>query len=293
MGTARGVLCGGMSRRNHTLGLWAVGYLGLTGISPVSAELPGLEEKDWLGYFVGFQNKKFQFAITSQGKAAIKVIGKKGEPLAKKLTIPVEFLVEEIRPDGKASVRNLMPETLESAQPATLKPQQIVIRGKVTGEASFEVFVNEDRGVISMGGRLLDPGTLTKNPLRFSIRLKFPDAYPSAKAAGDKKEEKELKKKLKNDRLQLSWTDGTRVRQPTDKAVDAGSKEINGPGIAAMQVEFSSYDEKKFEFTASPSSTMTLAGGPAAPLHQGFTLTWLADAAKDPEGKARLSFEVK
>ena len=282
-----------MSRRNHTLGLWAVGYLGLTGISPVSAELPGLEEKDWLGYFVGFQNKKFQFAITSQGKAAIKVIGKKGEPLAKKLTIPVEFLVEEIRPDGKASVRNLMPETLESAQPATLKPQQIVIRGKVTGEASFEVFVNEDRGVISMGGRLLDPGTLTKNPLRFSIRLKFPDAYPSAKAAGDKKEEKELKKKLKNDRLQLSWTDGTRVRQPTDKAVDAGSKEINGPGIAAMQVEFSSYDEKKFEFTASPSSTMTLAGGPAAPLHQGFTLTWLADAAKDPEGKARLSFEVK
>lgn len=293
MGTARGVLCGGMSRRNHTLGLWAVGCLGLTGISPVSAELPGLEEKDWLGYFVGFQNKKFQFAITSQGKAAIKVIGKKGEPLAKKLTIPVEFLVEEIRPDGKASVRNLMPETLESAQPATLKPQQIVIRGKVTGEASFEVFVNEDRGVISMGGRLLDPGTLTKNPLRFSIRLKFPDAYPSAKAAGDKKEEKELKKKLKNDRLQLSWTDGTRVRQPTDKAVDAGSKEINGPGIAAMQVEFSSYDEKKFEFTASPSSTMTLAGGPAAPLHQGFTLTWLADAAKDPEGKARLSFEVK
>lgn len=293
MGTARGVLCGGMSRRNHTLGLWAVGCLGLTGISPVSAELPGLEEKDWLGYFVGFQNKKFQFAITSQGKAAIKVIGKKGEPLAKKLTIPVEFLVEEIRPDGKASVKNLMPETLESAQPATLKPQQIVIRGKVTGEASFEVFVNEDRGVISMGGRLLDPGTLTKNPLRFSIRLKFPDAYPSAKAAGDKKEEKELKKKLKNDRLQLSWTDGTRVRQPTDKAVDAGSKEINGPGIAAMQVEFSSYDEKKFEFTASPSSTMTLAGGPAAPLHQGFTLTWLADAAKDPEGKARLSFEVK
>ena len=282
-----------MSWKNHTLGLWAVGCLGLTGISPVSAELPGREEKEWLGYFVGFQNRKFQFAITSQGKAAIKVIGKKGEPLAKKLTIPVEFLVEEIRPGGKPNVKNLMPETLESAQPATLKPQQIVIRGKVTGEASFEVFVNEDRGVISLGGRLLDPGTLTKNPLRFSIRLKFPDAYPNAKANGDKKEEKELQEKSKNDRLQLSWTDGTRVRQPTDKAVAAGSKEINGPGIAAMQVEFSSYDEKKFEFAASPSSKMTLSGGPAAPLHQGFTITWLTDPAKDPEGKARLSFDVK
>ena len=282
-----------MSWRNHWLGLRAVGCLGLTGISPVSAELPGLGEKEWLGYFVGFQNRKFQFAITSHGKAAIKVIGKKGEPLAKNLTIPVEFLVEEIRPNGKPSVKTLIPETLESAQAATLKPQQIVIRGKVTGDASFEVFVNEDRGVISLGGRLLDPGTLTKNPLRFSIRVKFPDAYPNTKAAGDKKEAKELEEKSKNDRLQLSWTDGTRIKQPTDKPIAASSKEINGPGIAAMQVEFSAYDEKKFEFTAAQSSKMTLSGGPAAPLHEGFTVTWMADPAKDPDAKARLSFEVK
>ena len=278
---------------NHKLGMWVAGSLGIGGILPLSAELPGLQEKEWLGYFVGFKNKKFQFAITSQGKAAIKVMGKKGEPLAQKLTIPVEFLVEEIRPDGKASVKNLKPETLESAQPATNKPQQIVIRGKVTGDASFEIFINEDHGIIALGGRLLDPGTLTKKPLRFSIRLKFPNAYPDAKATGDKKKAKELKEKSKNDRLQLSWTDGTRVRQPTDKPVNASSKEINGPGIAAMQVEFSAYDEKKFDFTASPSSTMTLAGGPAAPLHEGFTVIWRADLAKDPGGKARLSFGVK
>ena len=292
-GEALGVLGGGMSGRNHKLGMWVAGGLCFAGITPVLAELPGLTEREWLGYFVGFQNKKFQFAITSQGKAAIKVLGKRGEPLAQKLTIPVEFLVEEIHPNGKANVRNLKPETLESAQPATHKPQQIVIRGKVTGEASFEVFVSEDRGVISLGGHLLDPGTLTKNPLRFSIRVKFPDAYPSAKTTADKKEEKELKDKLKNDRLQLSWTDGTRVRQPIDKAVDASSKEINGPGIAAMQVEFSSYDEKKFDFTASPGSTMTLSNSKSGPLHEGFTATWMADPAKDPAGKARLSFEVK
>ncbi len=275
------------------LGMWAAGLLGVAGISPVSAELPGLEEKEWLGYFVGFQNKKFQFAISSQGKATIKVIGKKGEPLTRKIAIPVEFLVEEIRPDGKISVKNIKPETLESAQPATNKPQQIVIHGKVTGEASFEVFVNEDRGVISLGGRLLDLGTLTKNPVRFSIRLKFPDAYPNQKATGDKKDENELKDKTTNDRLQLSWTDGTRVKQPADKAVDAGSKEINGPGIAAMQVEFSSYDEKKFEFTASESSSMSLSGTQSAPLYEGFMLTWVADPAKDPTGKARLRLEVK
>ncbi len=196
-------------------------------------------------------------------------------------------------PDGTTKVKQIKPETLESAQPATTKPEKMVIRGKVTGDAGFEVFVNEDRGVISLGGRLLDRGTLTKNPVRFSLRLKFPDAYPSGKAAGDKDKEKALKDKMRNDRLQLTWSDGKRVKPPTDKDVDAGSKEINGPGIVAIQVEFSTYDEKRLEFTASENSLLTLLGGPAAPLHEGFTVTWMMDPVKDPEGNARLSFEVK
>ena len=269
------------------------GLLGLAGISPVCAELPGLSEKEWLGYFVGYQDKKFQFGITSQGRATIKVLGKGGVPLNQRLAIPLEFVVEEVMPDGKTMAKKVKPETLESAQPATTKPEKMVIRGKVTGDATFEVFVNEDRGVISLGGRLVDPGALTKNPLRFSLRVKFPDAYPSGKAAGDKDKEKALKDKMKNDRLQLTWSDGKRVKQATDKSIDAGSKEINGPGIVAMQVEFNSYDEKKLEFTASENSLIALSGGPAAPLHDGFTVTWMADPAKDPEGKARITFEVK
>ena len=269
------------------------GLLGLAGISPVSAELPGLSEKEWLGYFVGYENKKIQFGITSQGKAAIKILGKGGEPLNQRLAIGVDFLVEEVMPDGKISAKKIKPETLESAQPATNKPEKMSIRGKVTGDASFEVFINEDRGVISLGGRLSERGTLTKNPLRFSIQLKFPDAYPSGKTAGDKDKEKALKDKMKNDRLQLTWSDGKRVKQPTDKGVDAGSKEINGPGIAAMQVEFSSYDEKKLELTVSENSSMRLSNIQSAPLFEGFMLTWMVDPAKDPEGKARLNFEVK
>lgn len=282
-----------MFARYQKLGVVVAGLLGFAGISPLSAELPGLSEKEWLGYFVGFQNKKVQFGITSQGKATIKILGKEGVPLNQRLAIPVEFLVEEVMPDGKISAKKIKPETLESAQPATNKPEKMVIRGKVTGDASFEVFVNEDRGVISLGGRLLDRGTLTKNPVRFSLRLKFPDAYPSAKTAGDKDKEKDLKDKMKNDRVQLTWSDGKRVKQAADKAIDAGSKEINGPGIVAMQVEFTTYDEKRLEVTASENSSMSLSNTQSAPLNEGFMLSWMMDPAKDPEGKARLSFEVK
>ncbi len=281
-----------MNLKKHGIGAWAVGLMVVAGISPVSAELPMLQEKEWLGYFAGFENKKYQFGITAQGKAAIRIIGKKGDPMSQKLAIPVEFTIEEISPDGKATVKSIKPESLESAQAATDKLKAITIKGKVTGDASFELYIDEDRGVMAFGGRLLDPGTL-KNPLRFSIRVKIPNVYEDTNKGVDKKEQKAFEDKVKGDRVQLAWTDGKRVKQDADKPVDANSKELNGPGISAAQIALSPYDEKKLEFTASANSAMKLTGEQAAPLHGGFSLIWAADAAKDPEGKARLSFEAK
>lgn len=286
-------MVGGMISGNRRMGLIAASLIGATGILPVSAELPGLSEKEWLGHFVGFGNKRFQFGVTTQGKAAIRVTGKKGEPLNQRLAIAVDLLVEEILPDGKITVKQIMPETLESAQAATDKPKNIVFHGKVKGDASFEVFINEDGGAISLGGRLLDPGTLKKNPLRFSIRLKFPHAYPNEKANGDKKKAKAFEDKIKNDRLQLTWTDGKHVKQSTAGKVEAGAKEINGPGIAAAQIEFRSYEDKQFELVASAPSSMALSNARTGPLHEGFFLTWTSDPAKDPEGKARITIAVK
>jgi len=38
---------------------------------------------------------------------------------------------------------------------------------------------------------------------------------------------------------------------------------------------------------------MSLANDKTAPLHKGFAIRWLPDAAKDPDGKACLSFQVR
>jgi hypothetical protein len=44
---------------------------------------------------------------------------------------------------------------------------------------------------------------------------------------------------------------------------------------------------------ASENSSITLENKPPAALVEGFSMTWTADVAKDPEGKARLSFGMK
>lgn len=261
-------------------------------VQPLVAELPTMKEKEWLGYFVGFENKRYRFGVTTAGDSIIRIIGKKDEPLGQKLNVDIDFVVEEILPDGKITRKSVIPATLESDQGATTDPADVVIRGQVTGNAKFEVVVSGDKGLISLGGRLLDPGSL-KNPLRFSIQVKIPNAYPYEKGDADRKQQKAFEDKARGDRLQLTWTNGKRVKQSTSEAVDAASDDLNGPGIAAAQIEFSSYQDNRIEVSASGNSVMKLSNARKEPLNAGFLVTWSADPAKDPEGKARLNLEVK
>lgn len=261
-------------------------------VQPLVADLPMMQEKEWLGFFQGFENKHYRFGIASDGKGSIRMIGKKKEPLGQKLTIDVTFLAEETQPGGKVVGRSVIPASLESGNPASDSPKDVVIRGKVTGDAAFEVKVSEDRGVISIGGRLLDMGKV-KNPLRFAIRLRIPNAYPYDSPDGSKKEQKAFEGKSKEDRIQLTWNDGKRIKPSTSEAIDAGSEKFNGPGIKEAEFEFGTYQANKFEVVASGNSVLKLSNSDTGPLRNGFLLTWTADPVKDPKGEARLSLEVK
>ncbi len=262
------------------------------GVMVGNAELPALSDKDWSGYFVGIDDRKFKFGITTDGKSDIRVIGKTGKPMGQDLSVDIDFRIEETMPDGKVVIRKIKPESLESAQPATNRPENMVIRGKVTGDTAFEIHVSEEKGAISLGGRLLDAENL-KNPTRFAIGVSFPNVYVRSANSGDKKEVRALENKIKGDRLELLYSDKKKVRVSTSEVVDAGSKEINGPGITEMGLELAAYNDNKFEIIASPESSMTLSNDRALPLNQGFTVNWAPDPAKDPDGKARLHIEVR
>lgn len=255
------------------------------------AELPALKEQPWLGHFAAFENKKLRFGVTAMGKIILRPMGDKDQPVGHSLEIPIQIGIEEVLPSGKVVMKELKPETLESAEPASDDLSKIVIKGKVTGDAAFEATIEQSRGVILIGGRLLEPGTLT-NPLRFAVRVKFPSAYKHSDPQG-KKEEKAFEKKIEDDRIDLKWSDGKRKKQALNVAVEASSKDLNGPGIAAAEIDISAYRGKRFLIMASGNSSMSLWNEKAAPMNEGFSINWLPDAAKDKEGKARISIEVK
>jgi hypothetical protein len=209
------------------------------------------------------------------------------------LTIDFVFQVEETKPNGKTTIYKILPESLETSQEPTTRPKKTVFRGKVEGDASIEVTIDETRGGISLGGRLLDAGTLAKDKLRFSISAKIPNAYAGVDKPVDRKETKAFEDRLKGDQVTLAYTDKKRSKLSTTESVDANSQEINGAGITAAEIEFSTYQGKQLGLIASPGSVLALSAKKPAPLQDGFLITWTADAAKDPQGAARLSIEIK
>ena len=281
-----------MKMKYFQAGVIAASLGFVSGITPVAAQLPTMEDKDWLGFFVGTETRNFQFGIAADGGASIKIFNKKNELIGGQLAIPVEFRVEETMPDGKIISRQIKPESLESAQQPTTKPKDVVIKGLVTGDIGFEVFFTEQRGGLSLGGRLLDPGAL-KNPTRFCIAMKIPSLYVNQKTDGDKKEKKAFEEKIKDDRVQINRKDGKREKFSTTEPVDGGSAEVTGPGLNGVLIEVSTYHEKKIQLTASPNSSMALKNDSKQALGDGFSVVWAADLAKDPKNEARLQIDIK
>jgi hypothetical protein len=274
------------------------------GIQPISAELPMLDQP-WLGYYAVYANKSYEFKITAPDGNITLIPLSEGAPVSENLLVSINAGIEETLPDGKIVSSPIRPDTLESADPASDKLAQCVIRGKTAGDASLEITIEQSHGIVFVGSRVLDPGTLT-NPIRCFVTVVFPNIYPPAAAASTeegvderdakraaKKEAKAAEDRLKGDSIDLKWTDGKRQKLTFEKVVDAGSKEINGAGIAAAEVKIAAYGKRKFLFNASPNSAIKLSNAAPASLSQGFSIQWFPDPDKNKDGKARLAIEVK
>lgn len=262
-------------------------------ITKLSAQLPSLDKAPWFGYFAGYQNNRVSIGLSASGEIKVTPLDQKGNNFGPHSYFMILFGIEEVLPDGKFEMKKIKAETLTSEQAATDSLEKVIIRGKVSAEAGFEAVIEQDRGVISITGRVTDTGMFKKNPVRFGVQVKIPDTYPpwmrEDKWKSDKKALAAVQKKIKSDQIKLVWTDGKKISQSFEQPVEAASKDLNGTGIAKAEIEIGTYKNRKFYFAASDSSAITLSNAGPAPLCDGFLIHWTPDAG----GKARFSFEVK
>ncbi|MFD2258025.1 hypothetical protein ACFSSA_15195 [Luteolibacter algae] len=258
-------------------------------VSPtLKAELPALDEKPWFGYFIGVSERKFQFGITDKGEAILQPLNSRGEILS--LFNPIKFDIEilEATPNGKDVSKQIISGSLESDSPATLDPSKpIVYRGKVTGDAAFQVAFLPERGGFSVTGKITDNGSL-KNPLRFSIALRF-DPYAKTKLDSPKKEE-EHEKKIKRDTLSFTTKGGEREKFKLTESVSLSEKFPDG--CSELSFEAEGYDGTEFTVAASGESKIVLESKSTEALWHGIELRWEMSAAADPATE-KLIFTAK
>lgn len=279
--------------------------LATVSTQPVEAELLALQDQPWLGYYAVHANKNYEFKIAAaDGKLSLISLGE-GAPILGNLLVFINLGIEETLPDGKVVSSPVQGNTLETTDPASDKLSKCILRGKTAGGASVELTIEQSRGIVFIGSRVLEPGTHT-HPLRTTATVVFPNVNPAAMPPANnealderdakraaKKQAKDAEDKLKDDGVTVKWTDGKRQSITFEKPVDAGTPEFNGPGINAAEVKIATYGKKKFLFNASSNSVMKISNPKPASLSEGFSIQWSPDPAKDKDGKARLAIEVK
>jgi hypothetical protein len=203
--------------------------------------------------------------------------------------------IEEDKPNAKPSLRTIQANTLQTADEPSDKLEKTVIRGKVTGDARFELTLERDRGNFIISNRLLDAGSLKQDKIRPVVVFVMPLLYRHAK-------ENELSRRnvreRNRDTLELKWTDGTRKKFPLRDEMDATSGAVNGPGIAIAQIEAGGLMRDRKLTLEAPVGVSVLRAGNQTPqmLNRGMRFTAMpasAQPGEKPKDTARLVISVR
>ena len=244
----------------------------------VQADLPGLKKQPWLGYFIGIEHKrKMRFAVTAKGQGVINPLDKEGNPVFANVPFQVNFTVIETLPDGKTVRKQINSDSLASEQPPTENPEEpVIFRGKVTGDAAFEVTVSPERGGVGVSGKLIDKGSLT-NPIHFEISLDV-KPYPQ-KPGKDQDEIETFERRVKKDALRYDTV--SRERGKIEFLEEINPATVIGESVARLDFKTDAFDKKEFEITTTDKAKLTFEDLGTKPLWSGFTLRWRVDEGTD------------
>lgn len=256
--------------------------LSLGGILPSAADLPYLEKEPWEDCFAGVEERAFRFKYLANGSALLDPIDRRGETISSNNSIEIEFEILETEADGKVVSKRINPFSLTSESEAGNRHSEpILISGKVTGDAAFEILITPGDKNVSLSGRITDNGSL-KNPLSFVITAKFtPYKYQSA---SDPDDLERFEKKIKREEMELITIGGKEEELAFTESLNPSEKFPDG--LRSLTFETAAYGETEFSFAASGKSKITFGDKGKNYLWRSFTLRWIPEPAEDIASQA-------
>lgn len=277
-------------------------YLILTAsacVTSLYAQLPEIEKKPWLGYFVSYTGRDCLFGVSTQGDIDLQLEPAKRKDNEEKgignTAMSILVGVEEEKSNTKPIFKKILPHTLQTKDTSTNKLEKTVISGKVSGEASFELTIEQEHGIFTISNRLIDAGNLTKNKIRPVVVLRMPLLY---RYANENEISRAKTRERDRDTLNLKWTNGNKKKFSLRDELDANTEEVNGPGISMAQIDAGGLmRERKITLEAPQGVSVIRASNSSRQmLNRGMSFISMPAPAKPdekPKDTARLVINVR
>jgi len=272
---------------------WIRLVIAVVVVLPAFGELPFIESGEWRGYYAVHEAQRYDFIYKHDGEMLLIPKKRDKEGVAVANRIKLEYGIEEMRPDGTTVFKQTRSGSLEAEHGATDKIDRIVVRGTTTGDAVYELVIEESRDVVSVGGRVVEVGSLTEHPLRFMVRVTLPNVYRRVEVH-DRDDERDFDKRTRRDYLEVVRIDHSKVSLTNDDTAVMDGAQLTGSGVEEIEMRLSYYEGRRFFFAASRNSGIAIANARSpGPWYEGMLLHWTTDPSKDRDGSGRLNFWIK
>lgn len=258
---------------------------------PLTADtLPVLTEKPYLGRWVGYEEKDFDFSIAAKNFHGEIFLKQKSRDGMKRITefrvIKLQYVLEE-EVGGKWQRRSVEPDGFETTQAASIEVEKFAVIASYKGGTKVKVTHELDGEEIMVSTEILE--TESKNKLRAGVEVVFPDLYRLKKDP----EERELKKMMKGDEVVAKTSKGKKLKFELYEDVNLESEKALAEGALEFSLESQNLAKKTIVMTSEVAKTGKIFFRQKSTLHQGFGAVWYPESVTDGKPTPRLVIEIE
>ncbi|MGJ8726671.1 MAG: hypothetical protein ACSHYB_19150 [Roseibacillus sp.] len=251
--------------------------------------LPVLSEEPWLGFWVGYEEREFDFGISGRAEGELMLKDRsQGEMkrISDTRSLAINYLVEEKKGESWQK-RTLEVGQIESELAASNELEECSFVATYKGGTKAKISHRFDGDEVFITIEMLE--TESENPIRLGVEVKVPDLYRLETDI----DERELKKKLKGDEVALKTLTGKKVKFDLSDKVNLETEKGLEGGVSEFSIECKNLAERTIVMSSVTDKTGKIIFGQKGAMNEGFSATWYPAPTEEGKPEPELVIEVK
>ncbi|MDP0491148.1 MAG: hypothetical protein Q7Q71_08895 [Verrucomicrobiota bacterium JB023] len=232
--------------------------------------LESMHEHPWVGYWVGYEDREFDFGIGAKGNGELFLKQRqKGEMtrISAFRSLKMRYLLEEKAGDNWIS-RSMVEDGFETSQDPSGDVEKAEFEVSYKGGGAAKVTHTFERGEVHIGIEWV------KKPegkeARLGIEVIIPDLYRLKSDI----EERELKEKLEDDEVRAVRVDNKKFKVEFEDDVTLSDEDVLGKGATEFEITSKQLADKSINLSNTKDKGGVFYFDQKNPLHEGFSVMW-------------------